>query len=75
MSICGIPKPEVEWFTSNTVVKNDKRKKKTFDEDSASLTIKKVIDEDAGDYTIKVKNPIGDVEANITIVIMSKLSC
>lgn len=68
----GTPKPEVEWFTSNTIVANDKRKKKATDNAAASLTIKKVVDDDAGEYTIKAKNPAGDVEANIKLIIMSK---
>lgn len=68
----GTPKPEAEWFTSGTVVKNDTRKKKTIGEDSATLTIKKVVDEDAGDYTIRLKNPVGDVEADLKLIIMSK---
>lgn len=67
------PKPEAEWFTSGAVVKTTPRKKKTLDEDSATLTIKKVVDDDAGEYTIKLKNPIGDVEASLTLIILSKL--
>lgn len=30
------------------------------------------MDEDAGDYTIRLKNPVGDVEADLKLVIMSK---
>lgn len=68
----GTPKPEAEWFTSGTVVKSTPRTKKTLGEDSASLTIKKVVDDDAGEYTIKLKNPVGDVQASLTLVILSK---
>lgn len=69
----GTPKPEAEWFVADTVVKNTPRKKKTQAEDSASLTIKKVVDEDAGDYTIRLHNPVGDVQAALTLIILSKL--
>lgn len=69
----GMPTPKVEWYTSNTVVKNDSRKKKTTDDAAASLTIRKVVDDDASEYTIKAKNPVGDVEAHIKLIIMSKL--
>lgn len=72
ITFSGAPKPEAEWFTSDTVVKNDTRKKKTINEDSATLTIKKVVDEDAGDYTIRLKNPVGDAEADLKLIIMSR---
>lgn len=68
----GTPKPEAEWFTSGTVVKPTPHKKKTLDEESASLTIKKVLDEDAGEYTIKLTNPVGEVAATLTLIILSK---
>lgn len=67
----GTPKPEAEWFVSETVVKETPRKKKTLSEDSACLTIKKVVDEDAGEYIIKLKNPAGDVHAALSLVILS----
>lgn len=70
--IAGTPKPEAEWFTSGTVVKSTPHKKKTLDEDSASLTIKKVVDDDAGEYTIKLTNPVGDVSASLKLIILSK---
>lgn len=68
----GSPKPDAEWFTSGVLVKPNPRKKKGIDEDSASLTIKKVVDDDAGEYTIKLTNPVGDVSASLTLIILSK---
>lgn len=68
----GAPKPDAEWFTSGRVVTPSQRKKKQIGEDSASLTIKKVADEDAGEYIIKLTNPVGDVQASLTLVILSK---
>lgn len=68
----GTPKPDAEWFTSGTVIKPSPRKKKRIDEDSATLTIRKVVDEDAGEYVIKLTNPVGDVSASLTLIILSK---
>lgn len=67
----GTPKPEAEWTTSGTVVKNTPRKKQTLSEESACLTIKKVADEDAGEYTVKLSNPVGDAHAALTLIILS----
>lgn len=69
----GTPKPEAEWFVGGTVVKQTPRKKKATGEDSATLTIKKVVEKDAGDYTIRLKNPVGDVEAALTLIVLSEL--
>lgn len=72
VKLSGTPKPEAEWFASGKVLKKSPRIAKTADEQSASLTIKKVVDEDVGEYTVKVTNPCGEAEANLTLVIMSK---
>lgn len=72
VKLSGTPKPEAEWYTSGKVVKKSPRIAKTSDEQSASLTIKKVVDEDVGEYTVKIKNPCGEAEANLTLIIMSK---
>lgn len=69
----GTPKPDAEWTTSGTVIKTTPRKKKTLDEGAASLTIKKVVDDDAGEYTIRLKNPVGDVAASLQLIILSEL--
>uniref|UniRef100_A0A1B0CIW0 Titin n=1 Tax=Lutzomyia longipalpis TaxID=7200 RepID=A0A1B0CIW0_LUTLO len=69
VKISGTPKPTVEWYTSGTVVKKSPRIFKEFDEESASLTIKKVVEQDAGDYTVRVKNPCGEVEATVHLTI------
>lgn len=68
----GTPKPEAEWTVSDTVVKSSPRRKKTLGEGAASLTIKKVVDDDAGEYTIRLKNPVGDVAASLQLIILSK---
>lgn len=72
VKLSGTPAPDVEWSTSGTVVKPSARTKPTFDEKSASLTIKKVSDEDVGEYIIKVKNPSGEADAFLTLIILSK---
>lgn len=70
----GTPEPDVEWSTKQTVLKKSPRIKTTKDEQSAALTIKRVGDEYVGEYTVKVKNDIGDAEAKLTLIIISKFT-
>ena len=69
----GVPKPEVEWSKSKKIITKSPRVEKTMDEQSASLTIRKVAEDDAGEYTVKLKNPCGEAEANLTLIIISNL--
>lgn len=73
IKLTGTPTPEAEWYQSKKVLVKSPKITKTIDEQSATLTIKKVVDEDAGDYTIKLKNVCGEVEADLTLIIMSEL--
>lgn len=66
------PKPEADWSVSANVIKKSKRIEPTLTESSASLTIKKIVETDAGDYTIKLKNVVGEVETTIKVIYMSK---
>lgn len=72
IKLTGIPTAEAEWYQGKTVLTKSPKISKTFDEKSASLTIKKVVDDDAGQYTIKLKNACGEVEADLTLIIMRK---
>lgn len=72
VKLSGVPKPEAEWYQSKKVITKSPKHTKTLDEQSASLTIKKVLAEDAGDYTIKLKNPCGEAEADLTLIIIRK---
>lgn len=67
------PKPTVEWYQSKNILKKSPKLSPTFDEQSASLTIRKIVDTDAGEYTVKVFNEYGTAEVSITIIIMRKL--
>lgn len=71
--VSGLPKPEAEWYKSKTVLKKSPQIIKTSTDESASLTLKKVTEQDVGEYTIKIKNPSGEAEANLTLIIISKL--
>lgn len=74
----GVPKPEAEWTTSKTVkIKPTKRAIPNIDEQSASLTLRKVVEEDEDVYTVRLVNPVGEAEAHINLVIMRKflLAC
>lgn len=73
VKVTGNPEPDVEWSTSKKIIKPSPRVEKTFREEAASLTIRKVTDEDVGEYTIKVTNPSGEAEAFLTLVILSKI--
>lgn len=68
----GTPKPDAEWSTTKNVVVKNKHLIPTLDEQSASLTIKKVVDDDEGIYTVRLKNPVGEVEATLNLIIMSE---
>uniref|UniRef100_A0A0K8VP60 Titin n=2 Tax=Bactrocera latifrons TaxID=174628 RepID=A0A0K8VP60_BACLA len=68
----GTPKPDAEWSTTKNVVVKNKHLIPTLDEQSASLTIKKVVDDDEGIYTVRLKNPVGEVEATLNLIIMRK---
>lgn len=70
----GTPQPTAEWFKENAVLKIKNKIEPKIDEESATLTIKKVIEEDAGDYTLKLKNPSGEAEAYLHLVIKSKIT-
>lgn len=66
------PKPEVEWTVNKKILKKSQQHSYKVEEDSASLTIKKVKEVDAGDYTIKLKNECGEAETTLKLIIMSK---
>lgn len=68
------PKPEVEWFVSGTLVKPSKRLEIKSSDNTASLTIKKVVEEDAGSYTVKLRNSCGEAETSLQIIFMSKFT-
>lgn len=71
LKLSGTPKPETEWYKSKKVIKKAPRIAKTSDDQSASLTIKKVVETDVGEYTVRAKNPRGEAEASLTLVIIS----
>ncbi|XP_043063754.1 titin isoform X2 [Drosophila ficusphila] len=68
----GVPTPEAVWTTRKVVIPKSKRTIPAIDEQSATLTIKKVVDEDEGEYTVKLVNPVGEAEASLHLVIMRK---
>ncbi|KAG8287915.1 hypothetical protein J6590_027253 [Homalodisca vitripennis] len=67
------PAPTDEWTMNGTVIKKSKRVDYTLGEESACLTIKKVEESDVGTYTLRLKNPIGEASAEMTLIIMRKL--
>lgn len=67
------PKPEVIWTVFGNVVNKSHRVEPRIDEQSASLTIKRIVEEDAGDYIIKLRNVCGEAETSVKIIYMSEL--
>lgn len=74
VKLSGVPAPTAEWFQSGKLVKKSAKALPTYDEKDAQLTVRKVVDKDAGDYTIRLKNSCGEVEANLKLIIMRKLT-
>lgn len=68
------PKPECDWTTSERIIKKSERHEPSVNEQSASLTIRKIIESDGGDYTIKLRNFCGEVETSLKVIYMSKFS-
>lgn len=66
------PKPECEWTVSERIImKSDRHEPKVTDQ-SASLTIKRIVETDAGDYTVKLRNVCGEVETTLKVIYMSE---
>ncbi|CAD6240006.1 GSCOCG00002463001-RA-CDS [Cotesia congregata] len=63
------PKPTDEWTVDGRVIVKSKRIIKTCDEESATLTIKKVEEKDVGDYTLKLVNTHGEASTEIKLII------
>lgn len=72
LKLSGTPKPETEWYKSQKVVKKSPRIVKSSDDQSASLTIKKVTSADVGEYIAHSKNTRGEAETSLTLIIISK---
>ncbi|KAK0177714.1 hypothetical protein PV328_001737 [Microctonus aethiopoides] len=63
------PKPTDEWTVDHRVVTTSKRITKTIDEESATLSIKKVQNDDIGNYTLKLFNTHGEATTEIELLI------
>lgn len=70
------PKPDIEWtFEEKTIKPSDRISKRVTDQ-SAQLTITRIVEDDDGTYTLRLKNVCGEAEANFKIVFMSTyISC
>jgi hypothetical protein len=65
------PKPEAEWTFEDKTIKTSKKISKQVNDQSAELTIRKVVEEDDGTYCLKLKNVCGEAETSFRIVYMS----
>lgn len=66
------PMPTEEWTVNGRVVTKTKRIIPSIQEESATLTIKKIEEKDIGDYTLKLVNSHGEAEVDIKVVIVRK---
>lgn len=62
--------PTDEWTVNGRVVTKTKRIIPNIQEESATLTIKKIEEKDIGDYTLKLVNSHGEAEVDIKVVIV-----
>lgn len=74
VNFTAAPKPTDEWTVNGRVIQKSKKLIPTIDEESATLTIKKVQKDDVGDYTLKLTNVHGDATINIQLIIMRKIN-
>ena len=66
------PMPTEEWTVNGRVVSKTKRIIPSIQEESATLTVKKIEENDIGDYTLKLVNFHGEAEINIKVIIIRK---
>lgn len=67
------PQPNDEWVVNSKIIKKSKHMKPSIDSKSASLTIKKVENNDAGIYRLKLENNCGEIEVDISIIVIGML--
>lgn len=72
INFTAAPKPTDEWTVNGNVIIKSKRLTSAVDEETVTLTIRKVQKEDAGDYTLKLINIYGDAKINIKLTVLRK---
>lgn len=68
-TIVGNPEPEIEWFKDDQLITRPKPKKNG---NTYSLTILHTKPEDAAKYSVKAKNPLGEVETTANLAVDGK---
>ncbi|XP_067120871.1 titin [Centruroides vittatus] len=68
--ITGTPKPEVQWYFGEILIKSDKFQTVSSDGDHHSLTIAKCLPFHAGRYTVKAENDSGRAVSSATLNII-----
>lgn len=64
------PKPTSVWTVNETLVLPSRRHQPTIDEESVSLTIRRLENEDNGKYKIKLSNTCGEASAELTLYVI-----
>lgn len=70
----GYPKPEVMWFFNEKDLPKSKRLQVETVSRLTCLRLKSIERGDSGIYTVLVKNSIGEISADITLVVQDKPS-
>lgn len=70
----GYPKPEIMWFFNEKDLKQSKRLQVETVSRLTSLRLKHIEKTDAGVYTVLVKNSVGEISADIKLVVQDKPS-
>lgn len=71
--ISGYPKPRLEWFKEDQLIKSSEKYKMLYEgEENYALLIKNVKDDDAGNYKLKATNELGYVESEAELTVVKK---
>lgn len=68
----GIPYPHVTWLKENKSLKTAGKITLDFQEESTTLTVKKISKEDDGLYTLSAENEVGEATAKFDVEVLGK---
>lgn len=68
----GLPKPDIEWFRNDKLIKEDKRTKiRHVTEDTCTLVISDLVLEDEAPYKCVITNSFGKAVSEAEIVVLT----
>ena len=75
MKVSGIPTPRITWTKEDTPLKSGGRITINVQEDSTTLTIKKVTKEEDGLFTLTADNQVGEAKAKFDVEVLGESVC